>query len=116
MTWARALLTIFFGALAGGVTNRLAIWMLFHPYEPPRLFGRAISWMQGALPKNQARLASAVGRAVGTRLLTADDLAAELQDEELRETFETRIREILAALIEEENPALSEILPDRVLE
>ncbi len=116
MTWARALLTIFFGAVAGGVTNRVAIWMLFHPYEPPRLFGRTIAWMQGALPKNQARLAATVGRAVGTRLLTADDLAAELQDEELRETFATRIREILEDLIEEEHPALSEILPERVLE
>ena len=114
-SWLRAVLTIFFGALAGGLTNRVAIWMLFHPYEPPRLFGRAISWMQGALPKNQARLASTVGSAVGTRLLTADDLAAELRDEELKATFEVRVRQILEELIEEEHPSLSELLPERVL-
>ncbi|UCG76266.1 MAG: DUF445 family protein, partial [Gemmatimonadota bacterium] len=115
LTWARALLTILFGALAGGITNRIAIWMLFHPYEPLRLFGRPVGWMQGALPKNQARLAATVGRTVGTRLLTADDLSAELRDEELRATFEVRIREILTDLIEEEHPSLSELLPERVL-
>ena len=112
--WGRALLTILFGALAGGITNRLAIWMLFHPYEPPRLAGRSISWLQGALPKNQGRLASTIGQAVGTRLLTADDLAAELQDEELRETFEARIREILEDLIEGDHGSLAELLPERV--
>ncbi len=116
LSWGRALLTILFGALAGGLTNRVAIWMLFHPYRPPRLLGRPVGWLQGALPKNQARLAGTVGRAVGTRLLTSDDLAAELRDEELRATFEQRVQEILRELVEEEHPALSELLPDGVLE
>ena len=62
----QALLTIVFGAMAGGITNSVAIWMLFHPYEPPILFGRTLRFFQGAIPKNQARLAAAVGRTVGT--------------------------------------------------
>jgi uncharacterized membrane protein YheB (UPF0754 family) len=53
----RTLLTIVFGAIAGGTTNAIAVWMLFHPYEPPRVFGRRISLLQGAMPKNKARLA-----------------------------------------------------------
>ena len=113
--WGRAVLTVLFGALAGGITNRIAIWMLFHPYEPPRLLRWRISWMQGALPKNQARLASTIGRTVGSRLLTAEDLAAELQDDQLKSAFEARIREILEELIEEEHPSLSELLPESVL-
>ena len=65
---ARALITIAFGALAGGITNAVAISMLFHPYEP-RGLGR---WkLQGAIPKNKARLAKTIGRTVGQRLLTA---------------------------------------------
>ena len=48
----RATLTIVFGSIAGGVTNSLAIWMLFHPYEPPRLLGRRLRSLQGATPKN----------------------------------------------------------------
>jgi len=37
-----ALVKIVFGAIAGGITNSVAVWMLFHPYEPPRLFGRPV--------------------------------------------------------------------------
>ena len=49
----QALVTIGLGALAGGVTNQVAIWMLFHPYVPPKLFGRwRIGFLQGAIPKN----------------------------------------------------------------
>ena len=80
LQWIRDGLTVLFGALAGGVTNRIAIVMLFHPYKPPRLFGREVSWLQGAVPKNQSRLASTIGRTIGTRLLTPEDVAAELQD------------------------------------
>ena len=46
----QAILTVVFGALAGGLTNTVAVWMLFHPYEPPRIFGRSISFFQGAIP------------------------------------------------------------------
>ncbi|MFS8638884.1 MAG: DUF445 family protein, partial [Gemmatimonadota bacterium] len=60
-----AALTVLFASIAGGVTNSVAIWMLFHPYEPPRVFGRPLRAFQGAIPKNKARLAAAVGRAVG---------------------------------------------------
>ena len=66
VAWIQALITIGLGALAGGVTNQIAIWMLFHPYEPPKLFGRwRLPFLQGAIPKNQPRLAAAIGRTVG---------------------------------------------------
>lgn len=110
--WLRALLTIFFGALAGGLTNRIAIWMLFHPYEPPRVLGRRVSWLQGAMPKNQDRLARSIGQAVGTRLLTPADVASELADPALEAAFEERIRELVASLMEREQPAISELLPE----
>lgn len=70
-----AAVTIFFGALAGGVTNAVAIWMLFHPYQPR---GPGRLKLQGAIPKNKTRLARTIGRTVGQRLLTADDLARQL--------------------------------------
>ncbi len=110
--WLRAALTIGFGALAGGLTNRVAIWMLFHPYEPPRLLGRRLTWLQGAMPKNQGRLARSVGGAVGGRLLTPADLAAELQDPELRAAFGSRLRELVVGLVREEAPALVDLLPE----
>src|SRR5690606_40030508 len=76
-------LTVLFGSLAGGITNIIAIWMLFHPYQPPRLFGRRLRALQGAIPKNKARLAAAVGRTVGTRLLRSEELARTVAEPEI---------------------------------
>ncbi|MFW6205934.1 MAG: DUF445 domain-containing protein, partial [Gemmatimonadota bacterium] len=57
-----AALTVAFGSLAGGLTNSIAIWMLFHPYEPPTVGGRELQLFQGAIPKHRGRLARAMGR------------------------------------------------------
>ncbi len=108
--WLRAAITVAFGALAGGVTNRIAVWMLFHPYSPPTLFGRPIGWLQGAVPKNQKRLASSIGRVVGDTLLTPQDIASELH--ELEDAFQGRLRELAIELGEGEQPSLAEILPE----
>ena len=109
------LLTIAFGALAGGVTNSIAIWMLFHPHEPPRWRGRRIGFLQGAVPKNQPRLAAAIGRTVGNRLLTESDLKRTFADEEFRRAFDRRLGEFVDALLLEERGSLREMLPDSVL-
>ena len=61
----RDAVTVLFGALAGGLTNRIAIIMLFHPYEPPRVMGRTVRWLQGAVPKNRERMAGTIGRTIG---------------------------------------------------
>ena len=35
--WRDFALSVFVGTVAGGITNAVAVWMLFHPYE--RTFG-----------------------------------------------------------------------------
>jgi uncharacterized membrane protein YheB (UPF0754 family) len=111
----RFLLTVGFGALAGGITNAVAVWMLFHPYHPPRLFGRRLTWLQGAIPKNQARLAAALGRTVGTKLLTPEDLTRTLAEPAFRAAFDDRLSAFLVAVFDERRGALSELLPPTVL-
>jgi uncharacterized membrane protein YheB (UPF0754 family) len=110
----RFLVTIAFGAIAGGITNAVAVWMLFHPYQPPRLFGRRINWLQGAIPKNQARLAGAMGRTVGTKLLTPDDLTRTLAEPAFRAAFDDRLSAFLTVVFDERRGALSELLPEAV--
>jgi uncharacterized membrane protein YheB (UPF0754 family) len=107
----QAALAILFASLAGGVTNAVAVWMLFHPYEPPRLFGRQLRFLQGAIPKNKARLAAAIGRTVGTRLLTPEDLARTVSEPVFRDAFDERLRRFLAAALERERGPLAETLP-----
>lgn len=109
------LLTIAFGALAGGLTNSVAIWMLFHPYQPLRLGGRKIGFLQGAVPKNQPRLAAAIGRTVGDRLLTESDLERTFADEEFRRAFDGRLGEFVDALLLEERGSIRELLPASIL-
>ncbi|HUG41279.1 MAG TPA: DUF445 family protein [Longimicrobiales bacterium] len=114
MTLVEAAVTVAFAALAGGLTNSVAIWMLFHPYEPPRLFGRRLGLMQGAIPKNRERLAAAMGRTVGERLLTSDDLARALGEPAFRSAFDERLDAFLRAAFEQERGTLEEVLPATV--
>jgi uncharacterized membrane protein YheB (UPF0754 family) len=112
----QAILTVVFGALAGGLTNTVAVWMLFHPYEPPRLFGRPLTAFQGAIPKNQARLAAAIGRTVGTRLLTEEDLTQTFADREFRAAFDDRLSHFLRTILEQERGSVRDLVPPSVME
>ena len=115
MTALEAAITVVFAALAGGLTNSVAIWMLFHPYEAPRLLGRPVRLFQGAIPKNRGRLAAAMGRTVGERLLTSDDLARALTEPAFRRAFEERLGAFLRSALEEERGSLEALLPPGVL-
>src|SRR5205814_10718502 len=42
----------------------LAIWMLFHPYRPVKLFGVTV-WPQGMIPRHRERLAQSIGNEIG---------------------------------------------------
>ena len=106
------LLSVLFGAIAGGVTNAIAVWMLFHPYESPRLFGRRLRFLQGAIPKNKARLASTIGRTVGTKLLTGEDLARTLAEPTFKGAFDERLSKLLRDLLEKERGSILEIVPE----
>ena len=108
----RALLTIGFGALAGGLTNTLAVWMLFHPHEPPRLGRRRLRLFHGAIPKNQGRLAEAAGRTVRERLLSDEDLTAILSNREFRDAFDRRLERFLSELLDTERGSVRESLPE----
>ncbi len=107
----QALIKIVFGAAAGGLTNTVAIWMLFHPYTPPKLLGRPVRWLQGAVPKNQPRLAAAIGRTVGTRLLTPEDLTAIFSEGEFRNAFDERLGVFLDDILQKERGSIRELLP-----
>ncbi|HEY6805771.1 MAG TPA: DUF445 family protein [Pyrinomonadaceae bacterium] len=47
----------------------MAIWMLFHPYKPLKLFGLTF-WPQGMIPRHREKLAQSIGNAVGNELVS----------------------------------------------
>jgi uncharacterized membrane protein YheB (UPF0754 family) len=112
----RAAIMIAAGAMAGGLTNSIAIWMLFHPYDPPRVGKRGVKMLQGAIPKNQARLAAAIGRTVGTRLLTPEDLGETFSDEGVRRAFDDHLSGFLDSVLHTERGSLRDLIPERMHE
>lgn len=109
-----ALVKVIFGAIAGGITNTVAIWMLFHPYNPPKALGGRLKFLHGAVPKNQPRLAKAIGKTVGERLLTEDDLTGVLATEEFRAAFQDRLMAFLEQVLNQERGSILELLPEAV--
>ena len=62
----------------GYITNWLALWYLFKPYEPH--FGGRI---QGIIPRQKCEMAVSLGNMVGKKLLNPDALVEEMKGEVL---------------------------------
>lgn len=117
------------GAVIGYCTNYIAVKMLFRPLRPVKLFGKQLPFTPGIIPKGQARLARAAGQAVGSILLTQEDiremLLSEQTKQKLREALtaeldkhaETSIKDIGIKLAGEENYQKgSELIQDKLTE
>lgn len=102
--WIHLAINVISGTLAGGITNTIAVWMLFNPKR--KRFG-----FQGAIPKNQARLAKSLGKTVGERLVTPGDLQEELGRPDLRSAFENKLGEVIEAIIVSREPLIDKVPP-----
>lgn len=103
------LLPVAIGIVAGFVTNAVAIWMLFHPYEPLRV-GPFRVLPKGAIPKEIDRIARRIGETVGNELLTPEDIARTLSSPAFRDRFDETLRGALQALLDRELGSLQEII------
>lgn len=79
MEVVRVILPILVGAVIGYFTNFIAIKMLFRPRGEVRIGKWRLPFTPGIIPKNQGRLAGAIGNAVGGHLLNMDTLKATFQ-------------------------------------
>ena len=80
MEYLKIIIPILVGALIGYCTNYIAIKMLFRPRKPVFVFGKKLPFTPGVIPKNQPRIASAVGKAVGQNLFTNDDIFEKIKE------------------------------------
>jgi uncharacterized membrane protein YheB (UPF0754 family) len=102
--WIQFGIHVFVGTAAGGLSDTVAVWMLFNPKK--KRFG-----FQGAIPKNQARLAKSLGRTVGERLLTPGDLQMELSRPELLAAFQSRVEDVIANMLTSQDPLIDKVPP-----
>ena len=73
------------GAVIGYFTNYIAVKMLFRPLKPVKIGGRTLPFTPGIIPKGKPRLAKALGKAVGEKLLTREDLRKMLLSGEVKD-------------------------------
>ncbi|WP_062050568.1 DUF445 domain-containing protein [Bacillus sp. JCM 19034] len=69
---------VMIGAIIGGLTNSLAIKMLFRPYKEMRIGRFLVPFTPGVIPKRRHELAQQLGRLVIDYLVTADGIAKRL--------------------------------------
>ncbi|MDQ0299887.1 uncharacterized membrane protein YheB (UPF0754 family) [Salibacterium salarium] len=79
------LLMIIIGAVIGGVTNSLAIKMLFRPYRPVYLGKWRLPFTPGLIPKRRDEMAEQMGKMVVNHLLTPERIREKIGQSLFRE-------------------------------
>jgi uncharacterized membrane protein YheB (UPF0754 family) len=91
------------GALHGWITNKLAIWLLFNPKTPYRVWGTR--WqIQGVLPKRKENIANSLAEVVETDLLSQEDIKKFIKDAELLQQATKMIHERIMERVEVQFP------------
>ncbi|MBR6478659.1 MAG: DUF445 family protein [Lachnospiraceae bacterium] len=95
----RVILPILVGATIGYCTNYIAIKMLFRPRKELRIGKWRVPFTPGIIPKNQSRMASAIGNAVGGHLLNLETIKESFQKNGTKEKL---VKKLASSLYESE--------------
>ena len=76
------------GAIIGGVTNMIAVRMLFHPFKAYHLFGKRIPFTPGLIPKRREEIATKIGQVIEEHLLTESLIKSKLNEPSTREAID----------------------------
>jgi uncharacterized membrane protein YheB (UPF0754 family) len=91
----------------------LAIWMLFHPYKPVKVFGVTI-WPQGMIPRHREKLAQSIGNAVGNELVSQETVFDALFETSFfRRKVEDFVNVYTKDLLSKVYPSFIEALPSQ---
>ncbi|MFZ5493433.1 MAG: DUF445 domain-containing protein [Pseudomonadota bacterium] len=95
--WASWVLPPLIGAVIGGVTNDVAIRMLFRPYAPWRVLGWRVPLTPGLIPRERAQIAYAIAETFTEHVLDGDQVADLL----LTDTVRTRLKDKVAGMVDQ---------------
>ena len=105
---------VFLATVHGYAGAWLAVRMLFRPRRPVKFLGLTI-FPQGMIPKHRARLADAIGKAVGEELVSQETVLEELFEKEfLQNKIQSVVKSYTEELLTQEYPSLVESLPDNL--
>ena len=84
------------GAVIGYITNEVAIRMLFRPHHAKYVMGIHIPFTPGIIPKEKARIAGAIGKAVSENLMNREVLEKSLLSDDMIAKIGDAIDEFVA--------------------
>ncbi|MGN0399634.1 MAG: DUF445 domain-containing protein [Blautia sp.] len=102
MEWIKILAGPLIGAVIGYCTNYVAVKMLFRPLYPVKIGKWTLPFTPGIIPRGKARLAKALGSAVGDHLITKEDLEQMLLSDGVKATIVKRVTEGISKLADNE--------------
>lgn len=97
------------GAIIGGITNGIAIRMLFRPLNPVKIGRFTLPFTPGVIPKEKERIASKIGEVISKELLNEEVLHTWLLKEEICREIEKSIEDYLKEQSKNEK-TLNEVL------
>ncbi|MCH4337635.1 DUF445 domain-containing protein [Staphylococcus haemolyticus] len=86
------------GAVIGGVTNVIAIRMLFHPFKPYYIFKMRIPFTPGLIPKRREESATKIGQVIEEHLITESVIHQKLNEPNTREAINDLVIKQLSKL------------------
>lgn len=114
--WLHMASSITISAFIGGMTNYIAIKMLFHPRKQWLIGSWRIPFTPGLIPKRKQEIAHSLGHVVSTYLVTSEGLSAVMRESKFKDkmqryaaqwvnqilTSEKTLRELALRLMTEE--------------
>ncbi|MGW7907000.1 DUF445 domain-containing protein [Staphylococcus pseudoxylosus] len=89
------------GALIGGVTNFIAVKMLFHPFKTYYIFNKRVPFTPGLIPKRRAEIADKIGQVIEEHLLTESMIQSKLNATATRTAIEEVVQKQIEKLKED---------------
>ncbi|MEJ7525726.1 DUF445 domain-containing protein [Staphylococcus lugdunensis] len=92
------LFMVVIGAIIGGITNIIAIRMLFHPYRPHYFLKIRIPFTPGLIPKRRGEIATKIGQVIEEHLLTEKLIRQKLMQPETKQSIQDMIQHQISRL------------------
>ncbi|MGA4513286.1 uncharacterized membrane protein YheB (UPF0754 family) [Staphylococcus caledonicus] len=86
------------GAVIGGITNVIAIRMLFHPFKPYYIFKMRVPFTPGLIPKRREEIASKIGQVIEEHLITETVINNKLNESNTRASINELVKEQVSKL------------------
>lgn len=83
------------GGVIGYFTNYIAVKMLFRPLHAVKIGNKTVPFTPGIIPKGKPRIAKALGKAIGTTLLTGDDIKNVLLSQSMQDTVKSYVEHLI---------------------